>query len=252
MADQLPRQPWFKGTVTNKWVVTTISRLRANHTVCGSYLHRINKKVLSPLCVDCNEEKDFKHIIMICPRYVVERKRMFHDLYSLCNVSSHFVPLLGRELKLSAADEHIGIVSSINIEAVIPLAPFIGDQFILMQDNARPHTARIVTEYLEQVGITVLDWLTRTPDMNPIDHLWDNLGRHRNSVCRSRLHELAIKVFIRTCNSHSNPLVCHLSSHHHPDHPPRRLKSASGLAIFSLLKRVANPREDLGSVLITG
>uniref|UniRef100_T1I0X9 Uncharacterized protein n=1 Tax=Rhodnius prolixus TaxID=13249 RepID=T1I0X9_RHOPR len=22
MADQLPRQPWFKGTVTNKWVVT--------------------------------------------------------------------------------------------------------------------------------------------------------------------------------------------------------------------------------------
>ncbi|XP_073974024.1 uncharacterized protein [Rhodnius prolixus] len=80
MADQLPRQPWFKGTVTNKWVVTTISRLRANHAVCGSYLHRINKRS-SPLCVDCNEEEDFNHVIMICPRYVVERKRMFDDIY---------------------------------------------------------------------------------------------------------------------------------------------------------------------------
>uniref|UniRef100_T1HRC9 Reverse transcriptase zinc-binding domain-containing protein n=1 Tax=Rhodnius prolixus TaxID=13249 RepID=T1HRC9_RHOPR len=81
MADQLPRQPWFKGTVTNKWVVRTISRLRANHAVCGSYLHRINKKVLSSICVDCNEEEEFKHIVMICPRYVVERKRMFDDIY---------------------------------------------------------------------------------------------------------------------------------------------------------------------------
>uniref|UniRef100_T1I3P0 DDE_3 domain-containing protein n=1 Tax=Rhodnius prolixus TaxID=13249 RepID=T1I3P0_RHOPR len=68
-------------------------------------------------------------------------------------------------------------IEEVLLEAVIPLAPFIGDQFILMQDNARPHTARIVTEYLEQVGITVLDWPARTPDMNHLEHLWDNLGR---------------------------------------------------------------------------
>ena len=35
----------------------------------------------------------------------------------------------------------------------IPFAPFIGEYFLLMQDNAHPHVVRIVTEYLDTVGI---------------------------------------------------------------------------------------------------
>jgi hypothetical protein len=36
---------------------------------------------------------------------------------------------------------------------VVPFAPFIGENFLFMDDNARPHMARIVVRYLEQVSI---------------------------------------------------------------------------------------------------
>ncbi|XP_030745248.1 uncharacterized protein LOC115874281 [Sitophilus oryzae] len=43
---------------------------------------------------------------------------------------------------------------------VVPYGPFIGENFVLMHDNVRPHTARIVQEYLEEVNI-VWDHLAR-------------------------------------------------------------------------------------------
>lgn len=60
---------------------------------------------------------------------------------------------------------------------VVPFAPFIGDDFILMHDNARPHVARIVNEYLAEVEIPVVNWPALSPDLNPIEHVWDALGR---------------------------------------------------------------------------
>lgn len=68
-------------------------------------------------------------------------------------------------------------ITEILQEHVVPFAPFIGENFIFMQDNARPHTARIVTEYLAETGITVMNWKARSPDLNPIEHLWDRMGR---------------------------------------------------------------------------
>lgn len=51
---------------------------------------------------------------------------------------------------------------------------------LYMDDNARPHRARIVTEYKEQESIDTIFWPSMSPDMNPIEHVWDTIGRNLN------------------------------------------------------------------------
>ncbi|KAL0176733.1 hypothetical protein M9458_029063, partial [Cirrhinus mrigala] len=57
--------------------------------------------------------------------------------------------------------------------------PFIHDHHLMLQhDNARPHVARICTQFLEAENIPVLAWPAYSPDMSPIEHVWDALDRH--------------------------------------------------------------------------
>ncbi|GFW37525.1 transposable element Tcb1 transposase [Trichonephila clavipes] len=60
---------------------------------------------------------------------------------------------------------------------VVPYAAAIADDFILMDDNCRPHRANLVEDFLFDAGIVRMEWPACSPDMNPIDHVWDALGR---------------------------------------------------------------------------
>ncbi|GFX08122.1 transposable element Tcb2 transposase [Trichonephila clavipes] len=60
---------------------------------------------------------------------------------------------------------------------VVPYAAAIGDDFILMDDNSRPHRANLVEDSLFEEGIVRMEWPACSPDMNPIEHVWDALGR---------------------------------------------------------------------------
>ena len=45
----------------------------------------------------------------------------------------------------------------------------VGNDFILMDDNARAHRARITNQYLELATILLMDWPARSLDINPIE-----------------------------------------------------------------------------------
>ena len=60
------------------------------------------------------------------------------------------------------------------------VVPFIHDHHLMLQhDNARPHVARICTQFLEAENIPVLAWPAYSPDMSPIEHVWDALDMTR-------------------------------------------------------------------------
>ena len=42
-----------------------------------------------------------------------------------------------------------------------------------MDDNARANRARVVADYLRDESITTLPWPARSPNLNPIKHIWD-------------------------------------------------------------------------------
>ncbi|GFU75794.1 transposable element Tcb1 transposase [Trichonephila clavipes] len=61
---------------------------------------------------------------------------------------------------------------------------------IFRQDNARPHTARVAQDFLRH--FQTLPWPARSPDLSPVEQVWDQLKRQMPS-CHS-VHDLELAV----------------------------------------------------------
>lgn len=67
---------------------------------------------------------------------------------------------------------------------------------IFQQDNDPKHTSRKAKTVLEELNINVLEWPSQSPDLNPIEHLWDLLKRKLASypTTPQGIHELWLRV----------------------------------------------------------
>ena len=60
---------------------------------------------------------------------------------------------------------------------VLPLIQAPGRNVTFQHDNARPHVARVVNEFLAHNNVHTLPWPAVSPDLSPIEHVWDEMQR---------------------------------------------------------------------------
>ncbi|UYV69886.1 hypothetical protein LAZ67_7001096 [Cordylochernes scorpioides] len=110
---------------------------------------------------------------------------------------------------------------------------------LYQQDNARPHTARISQQALQDVQM--LPWPPYSPDLSPIEHVWDIIGRRLHALPQPRSEDELWQMVEREWRAIPQDAIRTLI-----DSLPRRV--AACIAVRGvMIDRCAHKRLDLGA-----
>ncbi|UYV63518.1 hypothetical protein LAZ67_2004441 [Cordylochernes scorpioides] len=77
---------------------------------------------------------------------------------------------------------------------------------LYQQDNARPHTARISQQALQDVQM--LPWPPYSPDLSPIEHVWDIIGRRLHALPQPRSEDELWQMRYSYYNRNDTKKIC--------------------------------------------
>lgn len=75
-----------------------------------------------------------------------------------------------------------GNIDEVLLDFIVPYADYVEDDFLLMHNNARLHTARITQQFLNNINSPVMNWPAVSTDANPNEHIWNILGEEYSHV----------------------------------------------------------------------